>query len=230
VARHGGPIPLDQLLLERLRQVDDWSQVELQVGSLDQVCERAPGFTERLARLELAPEEATVLLHVDGRTRVKDLVERCRLSTFEVFHGLFRLLQIGLVRTRRAPRGSSLVLCDPDVAGVVEPLAAWCRARSHAPTVVPVDLDRAVERIAGSAPCLAVIADAADGAAEAVARAVRGRLDISDTPLVAVLERWDRGRAAALGRSGFDHVLVKPLHIDALIRLAPTAAATGNPA
>jgi CheY-like chemotaxis protein len=218
VARAALPISIDQLALDRLRLVDDWSQVELDVSSLGQVCERAPAMRQRLPLFELTPEEAKVLLLVDGRRPVKDVLERSGLSTFDVFHILYRLIQVRLVQPRGdAPvrRCGPVLLCAGD--GVAGPLADWLGRRGETlAACVPGDL---LDRILAAAPRLALVD--LDGVAdpEALARAVRARLEISDTPLIALAPRADRGLLRALADAGYDRVLAKPVHLNAIGRV-----------
>jgi len=219
----GQAIALDQLALERLRLVDDWTQIELQVTSLDQVCERVPDFRQRLPRFDLNEVEQRVLLQVNGRHQVKDLVQRCGLSTFEVFHILYRLIQMRLVRQRTAAGERTqgiapIMVCDADETGVRQPLARWLAGRAGAPTLVDATPEDAVERIIAEAPRIALV-DATSQAGAAVAAVVRARLEISDTTLVALVQRWDRRRAGELAAAGFDVVLAKPVHLRAIARL-----------
>jgi CheY-like chemotaxis protein len=219
----GRPIALDQLALERLRLVDDWSQIELQVTSLDQVCERVPDFREHLTRFELNEVEQRVLMQINGRHQVKDLVQRSGVSTFEVFHILYRLMQVRLVRQRagvgeRTAAEAPILICDADERGVRQPLARWLASRAGAPALVEAAATEVVERIVTAAPRLALV-DAADETGGAVATAVRGRLEISDTTLVALVPRWDRRQAERLTAAGFDVVLPKPVHLRAIARL-----------
>lgn len=218
VARTARPISIDQLALDRLRLVDDWSQVELDVRSLGQVCERAPGMRQRLPLFELTPEEAKVLLLVDGRRPVKDVLERSGLSTFDVFHILYRLIQVRLAQPRGdapARRTGPVLLCAGD--GVAGPLADWLGRRGE--TLAACATGDLLERILDAAPRLALVD--LDGVADpaVLARSVRARLEVSDTPLVALAPRADRGLLRALGDAGYDRVLAKPVHLNAIGRL-----------
>jgi CheY-like chemotaxis protein len=234
VAALARPIIPEQLMLERLREVDDWSQIELQVTSLDQVCVRAEGFRARLARFELDDLERRVLLQVNGRHQVKDLVQRCGLSTFEVFHILYRLIQVRLIKTPSADDAmatgeatDALLLCDEDDVGMRQPLARWLARRPGAPALLAAEPAQLLERIVATMPRLTLVAIpqadpghvGPDEAAIGLAQAVRGRLEISDARLVAVLERWDRRQARDLEAAGFDAVLAKPVHLTAIARL-----------
>ena len=206
----------EQVALARLREVDDWAQIELRVASLDQVCERSPGFADLLPRLALVEAERRVLHLVDGRAPVARIVERSGLSTFEVFHVLFRLIQVGVVRVRGIAAEATAVLACGGALGA--PLAGLLATRRPGTVVREVDAEALPGALARERPRVVLI-DADDVDAPALAQAVRARLDISDAVLVAVVGRWDPAQARALGGAGFDGVLARPVHVAAIERL-----------
>ncbi len=217
------PLSIDQLALDRLRQVDDWSQVELDVRSLGQICERAPDLRQRLVRFELTGEESRVLLQVDGRRPVQQILERTGLSTFDVFHVLYRLVQVRLVRVltpgQTVRRDGPVLLCAGGGVGGAERLSAGLARRSDAPRLITAGAAELVERILAESPRL-VLVDVADPAAAArLAEAVRTRLEVSDTRLAAIAGRADRSEVGVLSAAGFDRVLAKPVHLNAIGRL-----------
>ena len=206
----------EQVALARLREVDDWAQIELRVASLDQVCERSPGFADLLPRLALVEAERRVLHLVDGRAPVARIVERSGLSTFDVFHILFRLIQVGLVRARSAAAETTAVLACGGGLGAT--LAALLTTRRPGTVVREVGAESLLGGLARERPRVTLI-DVDDVDAPALAKEVRARLDISDAVLVAVVGRWDPAQVRALGGAGFDGVLARPVHIAAIERL-----------
>ena len=215
VARHARTITADQLALERLRQVDDWSQVELEIASLEQICSRSPGMRERLPALDLNDTEQRVLALVNGRRSVRAIVDGCRLSTFEVFHALFRLIQARLVE----PRPSAGVAAQPVLwcgsADMIPSLTRILAERSLPPPVTATvdDLSIALARTGARV----VVVDAAEVDAVAIARGVRSRLESSDATLVALVEAPDG--EGLLASAGYDAVLVTPVHANDLHHL-----------
>ena len=221
VAALAGPgISLDQLLLDRLRLVDDWSQIELDVHSLGQVCGRAPDVRTRLPRFTLSPEEARVLQHVDGRRSVQDLVTRANLSTFETFHILYRLIQVRLVTPAPVdpPVMGPVLVCGSDDA-TCAPLSAWLEQRADRTRCRAVAPAQLLESIAEQAPRLVLIDLAGTPGEAALAAAIRNRIETADARLVAVVPHTDRKRVAELRSAGFDEILVRPIHLNTIGRL-----------
>jgi CheY-like chemotaxis protein len=224
---HGHPLYLEQIQLERLRAVDDWAQVELHVDGLDIVFRRADGFLTLLERFELTEAEQKVLTLVDERNRVRDIIERSGSTPFEVFHCLFRLSQVGLVRKReetgaRPGEASNrpVAILDADASGVKEPLARLLAARGRPVRLVDIPTpDDLVPTCLRERPRLLILDVSSNLHAEAVARRVRTTLEISDTALVAVADQDLGARGDALRAAGFDGVLVKPFLFSDLERL-----------
>jgi DNA-binding response OmpR family regulator len=229
IALAGTGISLDQLLLDRLRLVDDWSQIELDVHSLGQTCARAPDVRERLQRFTLTADEARVLQHVDGRRSVQDLVTRTSLSTFETFHILYRLIQVRLVTS--APPSQALaapvLLCGSDESTSV-PLSNWLEKRADRLRCLSVEPAQLVACITQQAPRLVLIDLAGTPGEAALAAAIRGQIETADARLVALVPQADRARVAELRTVGFDDVLVRPIHLNAIGRLLQDAQSPGS--
>ncbi len=227
VEAHGRPHSLDQLKLERLREVDDWTQVELHVGSIDLVFERADAFSVRIKRLELSDNERRVLTVVNGRHSVQQVIERTGLPTFEVFHVLFRLAQIELVRRVTSPVNAAggdsrpVMLADADQAGVHEPLARLLRTRHRPLPLFSLEVGaNVVSAVAAEHPRMLIVNTATPSLdLPGAARQLRATLETSDVLLVAVQERPEPGQADELRLAGFDAVLAKPFLFADLERL-----------
>jgi CheY-like chemotaxis protein len=218
----GRAISLDQSELERLRDLDDWTQIEGQVTSVDQVYHRAAGFAARVAHFEFTEPERLVLGRIDGRATVKELGERSGVPTLEVFHILFRLSRVGLIaldaQDGTAP-ARPVMIYDADVEGVMKPLAKQLRDRVRPVSLLAVTPDSdVVQSIVNERPGL-VLLNASGIDAAAIARGVRQNLEISTIPLAAVLEQSDPAQERLLREAGFDAVLAKPMHMRDIERL-----------
>jgi len=218
LTRYGMRLTPEMVTLARLRQVDDWTQIEAQVPSLRAVFVRSPCFQRLLTRLALDEQERTVLLTLDGRCDVSQVIERARQSTFDAFNVLHRLCRVGLI-TLGAVSAATVLLYEPDHAAVGEPLGAYLRTRGLTVEALS-DLELALPRMVASRPRLAILAG--DGRADlaGLARAVRGHLEVSAITLVALLP--PQAADAGLREAGFDAILHKPF---ALADLLPHLAA-----
>ena len=230
VERVGRIVSLDQLTLDRLRQVDDWSQIELEVRSLDQVCRRAADFRTRLAMFELTPDETRVLMRVDGRAPVKEVLAQVGLSTFEAFHILYRLIQVRLIHPQDGaalrPANGPVLWCGGSDVPVTRPLAAWLGRRAEAVELVHATPEELVPRILATTPRLVLFGAGPGIDPAALAGAVRSRLEISDTRMAVLVASGDRGLHRSLRAAGIDQVLTRPVHLHAIDRLLsprPTA-------
>ena len=226
VEQAGLELTIDQLHLDRLRQVDDWSQIELEVASLDQCCARAADFRARLPLFTLTAEETQVLLLVDGRTPVKHILTRLaehgqRLSTFEVFHILYRLIQVRLITAnpQRAAHEGAVVLCHDRTAGdsLATALASWLGQRGDELVLCTPDNLRAVLLEVG--PRLVLVDVVAPQRLAALASEVRQCLEISALPLAALVDQPDREQQRRLSTAGYDRVLTRPIPFSALAHL-----------
>ena len=225
VDAYGRPYSLDQISLERLRQVDDWAQVELHVPSLDIVFRRGEGFSASLRRFELTDNERRILTLVDGRNTVRHIIERSGLPTFEVFHVLFRVGEVGLVRRGEdaaAAAGAGrderpVAILETDIEGVVDPLTQLLRRRRKPIQVVTLGGSDVVAALMKERPRLVLVnVSVPTQEPRALAKEIRSHLEISDVPLVAVLDSDESARAEELTAAGFDAVVIKPFALGEL--------------
>ena len=96
-------IPVDSLLLEGFRRVDEWSVIEREVDDFDLVFVPNEVRVAEVARGQLTRDEIAVLELVNGRTPVKEIIRSLRLGSFDVSKILYRLLRTKLIRRRVAP-------------------------------------------------------------------------------------------------------------------------------
>ncbi len=99
-------IPVDRMLLEGLRRVDEWRVIEREIATFDEVFVRDESKIDELPRGTLTRDELAVLDEIDGRRSVRDVVRRLRLGSFDVSRIFFRLRRARLIRPRLPPTAS----------------------------------------------------------------------------------------------------------------------------
>lgn len=98
----------ENLLLEGARRIDEWSQIETRISSLDLIFEAEPD--RRLEGIALAEEQRKILPLLDGRRTVQEVADDAGLVEFDTAKALFGLLQAGLARAagRREAAGPAV--------------------------------------------------------------------------------------------------------------------------
>jgi tetratricopeptide (TPR) repeat protein len=98
----------DGLLMEGARRVDEWSQIEKKIPSLDLIFKlvREP---PKEAGVELSPNQEKLLPLLDGTRTVDELADVAGLVEFETGKALYELIQAGFVQQvgKKAPDGKS---------------------------------------------------------------------------------------------------------------------------
>lgn len=86
------------LLLEGARRVDEWSQIEKKVPSLELVFALNPDRVSSISSLSLSEEQEELLPYLDGEHSGWDIIDDTALSEFEVGKALYGLVSAGLAR------------------------------------------------------------------------------------------------------------------------------------
>ncbi|UCC74762.1 MAG: tetratricopeptide repeat protein [Gemmatimonadota bacterium] len=107
----------ESLLLEGARRVDEWSQIEKKVASLELVFALHPERSSAISSLNLTGEQQKILPYLDGKHSGWDVIEETALGEFEVGKALFGLVSAGLVRRvgkreRKATRAETRARVD----------------------------------------------------------------------------------------------------------------------
>jgi tetratricopeptide (TPR) repeat protein len=107
----------ESLLLEGARRVDEWSQIEQKVPSLELVFSLHPERSAAISSLNLTDEQKKILPLLDGKHSCWDVIEETALGEFEVGKALFGLVSAGLVRRvgkreRKSPRAEARTRVD----------------------------------------------------------------------------------------------------------------------
>jgi CheY-like chemotaxis protein len=96
-------LPVDGLILEGLRRVEEWRVIEQEIGDFDMTFVRNEDKLASFGRGQLLREEATIADLVNGRNTVRDVIQISKMGSYDVTQVLFRLLRSKLIRRRVAP-------------------------------------------------------------------------------------------------------------------------------
>jgi CheY-like chemotaxis protein len=103
-AREAGlALPVDGLILEGLRRVEEWRVIEQEIGDFDMTFVRNEDKLASFGRGQLLREEAAIADLVNGRNTVRDIIQISKTGSYDVTQVLFRLLRSKLIRRRVAP-------------------------------------------------------------------------------------------------------------------------------
>jgi hypothetical protein len=106
-------IPVEALLMEGARRIDEWSRIETRIAHLGVVPTLAPPPEASGGELDLLPPEWEVLALIDGRRDVRALATELARSDFDVAKTLFGMESAGVI-----------VLLDPGTSTRGRPGAA----------------------------------------------------------------------------------------------------------
>jgi CheY-like chemotaxis protein len=96
-------LPVDGLILEGLRRVEEWRVIEQEIGDFDMTFVRNEDKLATFGRGQLLREEAALAELVNGKNTVRDLIQISKMGSYDVTQILFRLLRSKLIRRRVAP-------------------------------------------------------------------------------------------------------------------------------
>jgi Domain of unknown function (DUF4388)/Tetratricopeptide repeat len=90
-------IPVEALLMEGARRIDEWSRIETRIAHVGVVPTLAPPPESGGGELDLLPPEWEVLALIDGRRDVRTLATELGRSDFDVAKTLFGLESAGVI-------------------------------------------------------------------------------------------------------------------------------------
>ena len=210
----------EQLRLEKLRAERPIERAERETSRGVGMLDRKEGFSRRLRRVVLTPEERLVLALVDGRSSVQEIVRQCGLPRVDATLVLHRLLDAELVAFResmgrmRCAESRTVLLLEGDVEGFQRPFMDLLGARPDPfELVVLNDADDVLAASLRSRPRLVVV-NVSGGSAKwaTIARALRDRDGLAGVGLLGIQEAPFEAVAHELARAGFDAVLAKPIN------------------
>ena len=96
-------LPIDGLIMQGLRRVDEWRVIGQEIDNFDMVFVRNEDKIASFDAQRLLREETAVLEIVNGKNTVRDIVRLSKMGSYDVTQVLFRLLRCKFIRRRVAP-------------------------------------------------------------------------------------------------------------------------------
>jgi CheY-like chemotaxis protein len=96
-------LPVDGLILEGLRRVEEWRVIEQEIGDFDMTFVRNEDKLASVGRGQLLRDEASIAELVNGRNTIRDIIQVSKMGSYDVTQVLFRLLRSKLIRRKVAP-------------------------------------------------------------------------------------------------------------------------------
>lgn len=91
-------IEVRQFMLEVLRRIDDWLEIESTTGSVESVFARESAGHTIAAQLSLSPEETAVLGVIDGQRTLQQIAEAAQVDLFTACAVVYRMLKLNVLR------------------------------------------------------------------------------------------------------------------------------------
>lgn len=104
---HISPVGTETILLEAVRQMDEWPLIEKRIPSLDLVVRRTsrPVYHEKVASEGLA-----ILELVDDQRTVREIAEMCDVGEFDAYKGVADLLGTGVLQLERRTEAAQVTV------------------------------------------------------------------------------------------------------------------------
>lgn len=93
-------LPVELLVLEGFRRVDEWGQIEQEIRSFEDVFAVDAAVFESVGSKRLSPSENRVLASVDGQRTVSEVITHSAMNSFDVCKTMFQLRRARVLRRR----------------------------------------------------------------------------------------------------------------------------------
>lgn len=100
-------LPLQEMILEATREMDEWKEIKKIVPSFDTI-PRILVSPEGDESMKFTPKEWKILSQIDGKSSVTEIAHRCGLSKSEVARVIFRMAQAQILKTSLPEKGKGI--------------------------------------------------------------------------------------------------------------------------
>lgn len=101
---HSIDLPIQHIILESARKIDEWQKISRLIPSVDVFVKIVEVPDSTVENIRLTPNEWRVLSFVDGRSSVKEIAAKANLEEFETAKIFYGLASSGLVIIVRRPK------------------------------------------------------------------------------------------------------------------------------
>ncbi|MDH4211021.1 MAG: DUF4388 domain-containing protein [candidate division WOR-3 bacterium] len=98
IPQHTVDLPIQQVILEAARRIDELTRVQKLIPSFDMAIEIVEVPQEGVEKIQLNPREWKVLSFVDGTLTVKQIARKSNISEFDTAKIFYGMISSGLVR------------------------------------------------------------------------------------------------------------------------------------
>lgn len=107
-------LPIQHLMLEAARSIDEWKQIEKLIPSLDLLVKIVENPETDTENIKLTSEEWKILTFVDNQSTIKEIAKRVNQSEFQTAKVFYGLISSGLVTVEEKEEQLNDVLSDLD--------------------------------------------------------------------------------------------------------------------
>lgn len=90
-------LPIQHLMLEAARSIDEWKQIEKLIPSIDLIVKMVDNPETGTENIKLSSEEWKILTFVDNQSTIKEIAKKVNQSEFQSAKIFFGLISSGLV-------------------------------------------------------------------------------------------------------------------------------------
>jgi CheY-like chemotaxis protein len=222
VEAFGRSLSVTSIALARQRKAQPESP--LTAKFLDEVYDRTPRFSEKLAGARLEPEEQRLLGLIDGRTTVRDILVRAEISSDRAAAVFARLRNVDLIRCEARSSfadldGGAVAVLDTDHTEFLPAVRAHL-AKRPAPieTVVVEQPEQLAATVLKQRVRMVLINSRL--CTPAIVQSELAPISTAGTiTVIGVLDAPNPTELDAMIKAGMHAVLVKPIHVNDLERL-----------
>lgn len=95
------PLPVENLIMEGVRRVDEMSRIRERIPSNDMLVRFVDQPNQRAANINMTADEWRVFARINGRTTINEIAAKTGLTTFQVCHIVFGFITAGLAEVQK---------------------------------------------------------------------------------------------------------------------------------
>ncbi|HEY4175802.1 MAG TPA: response regulator [Kofleriaceae bacterium] len=223
VEAFGRPISVTSIALARQRRQAVGPKLDAKF--LDEIYDRTPRFSEKLAGSRLEGDEQRLLGIIDGRTSVREILAKSNISSDRAAAIFARLRNVDLIRSDQTSGitdvdGGAVAVLDDDANGFIASVRAHLQKRPAPIETVVIGRANDLASIVLKQRVRMVLINSRMWTASGVAPTELAPLATAgNIVLVAVLDTPNPAELDAMISLGMHAVLVKPIHVNDLERL-----------